>query len=450
MKKQDMTIKKIIKYILILIVGTFYPVYGFSGEAYRVDITNPFFKKAPIAIPEFLAVSGSAKERQIADGITNKLSEMLMFTGYFKLVNPDAFLEEPKVNGIDEARINFRNWTVIGADLLVTGSVLEDDGKIVVELHLFDTFREIEFVKKDYIGKEKSVRKIARKFGTEIVKKFTGNSGIFHSKIAFISTGTGNKEVYICAFDGYAPGRVTNTKNITLSPAWSSNGKYLAYTSYENGKPDIFVKNLKNAKVSVLSSKKGTNITPAWLPGKDLLGASLSYKGDQGIYLLTRTGKIRKRLTRKWSKWGIDVSPSFSPDGKKMVFVSRRAGTPQLFIKDLSSGHVRRLTYQGKYNTSPSWSPAGDKIAYSSSVDGRFEIFVIGNDGQNPVQLTRDSGDNESPAWSPDGSLIAFSSTREGFSRIFIMNSYGKDQRRLLFLSGAQTNPKWSSNVFIK
>ncbi len=445
-----MIIKKIKNCIFLLMFVTLIPTLCFSREVYQVNITNPFFKKAPIAIPEFLSVSGSAKEREIAEGIAKELSRILKFTGYFKLVNPEAFLEEPKINGIDEARINFRNWTVIGADLLVTGSVLEDDGKIVVELHLFDTFREVEFVDKDYIGKEKNIRAIARRFGTEIVKKFTGNSGIFHSKIAFISTGTGNKEVNICDFDGYSPGRVTNTKNITLSPAWSSNGKYLAYTSYENGKPDIFVKNLKNGKVDVVSSKKGTNITPAWLPGKDLLGASLSYKGYQGIYLLTRTGKIRKRLTRKWSKWGIDVSPSFSPDGKKMVFVSKRAGTPQLFIKDLSSGNVRRLTYQGKYNTSPSWSPTGDKIAYSSSVDGRFEIFVVGTDGRDPVQLTRDSGDNESPSWSPDGSLIAFSSTREGSSRIFLMNGYGSDQRRLLFLSGEQTNPKWSTNKFIK
>lgn len=445
-----MIIKKIKNCIFLLMFVTIVPSICFSGDVYRVNINNPFYKKAPIAIPEFLSVSGSANERKIAENIADELARILKFTGYFKLVNPDAFLEEPKINGIDEARINFRNWTVIGADLLVTGSVLEEDGKIAVELHLFDTFREIEFVEKDYIGREKSIRAIARRFGTEIVKKFTGNAGIFHSKIAFISTGTGNKEVYVCDFDGHSPGRVTNTKNITLSPAWSSNGKYLAYTSYEKGKPDIFVKNLKNGKADVISSKKGTNITPAWLPGKDLLGASLSFKGDQGIYLLTRTGKVRKRLTRKWSKWGIDVSPSFSPDGKKMVFVSKRAGTPQLFIKDLSSGHVRRLTYQGRYNTSPSWSPAGDKIAYSGSVDGRFEIFVVGTDGREPEQLTDDSGDNEAPSWSPDGSLIVFSSTREGFSRIYIMNSYGTDQRRLLFLSGEQTNPEWSTNIFIK
>ena len=219
LKKLIIMIKKKIKNCIFLLI---FVILGSSpclaGEVYRVNINNPFFKKAPIAIPEFLPVSGSLKEQRIAEALVKELSRILKFTGFFKLVNPDAFLEEPKVKGIDEARINFRNWTVIGADLLVTGSVFEDDGKIVAELHLYDTFREIEFVDKDYIGKTTSVRAIARRFGTEIVKKFTGNAGIFHSKLAVISTGTGNKEIYLCDFDGESPGRITDTKSITLSP----------------------------------------------------------------------------------------------------------------------------------------------------------------------------------------------------------------------------------------
>ncbi len=389
-------------------------------------------------------------EKNLAVSITEELSSILKFTGYFRLISPEAFLEDPKEVGITQQRLTFRNWTVTGAELLVTGSVIEDNGGLVIEFHLFDTFREEELVGKKYIGKKTSIKRIVKRFGTEIVKKFTGKQGLFHSKIAFVSNGLGNKEIYICDFDGATPRRITTTKTITLSPAWSSNGKYLAYTSYQEGKPDIYVRNLKNAQTMILSARKGTNITPAWLPGKDLIAASLSFEGDQGIYLLTRTGKLRKRLTGKWSKWGIDVSPSFSPDGTKMVFVSKRSGSPQLYIQDLNTRRIRRLTYEGTYNTSPSWSPAGDKIAYSGAVEGRFHIFVIGADGRNPVQLTKNSGDNESPSWAPDGSLIVYSSTQEGASRIYIMNAFGNDQRRLLFVSGEQTSPTWSANIFKK
>ncbi|MDX1708178.1 MAG: DPP IV N-terminal domain-containing protein, partial [Desulfobacterales bacterium] len=118
----------------------------------------------------------------------------------------------------------------------------------------------------------------------------------------------------------------------------------------------------------------------------------------------------------------------------------------QIYIKDLASGRVNRLTYDGRKNTQPSWSPRGDKIAYTSQMDGEHHIFTIGTDGQNLVQLTYEPRDNEAPTWSPDGSLIAFSSNREGPTRIYVMTAFGTDQRRLLVLAGEQTNPKWSMN----
>ena len=112
---------------------------------------------------------------------------------------------------------------------------------------------------------------------------------------------------------------------------------------------------------------------------------------DQEIYLLTGTGKIIKRLT---SNRGIDVSPSWSPDGNQFAFVSDRSGSAQVYVQDVVSGKVRRLTYEGNKNTQPSWSPRGDKIAYTSEGNGGHNIFVIGLDGQDPVQLTYDSRDN--------------------------------------------------------
>ena len=133
-----------------------------------------------------------------------------------------------------------------------------------------------------------------------------------------------------------------------------------------------------------------------------------------------------------------------------MAFVSKRSGTPQIYIKDTVSNRVRRLTYEGRYNTQPNWSPKGDKIAYSLMQMGRIDVFTIGVDGKDLRRLTEDQGDNEAPCWSPDGSLIAFSSTREGISKIYVMTAFGTDQRRLVSLPGAQTSPKWSPNIISK
>ena len=409
-----------------------------------IDISNPFLRKIPLAVPLFKIENETGEEKRLSNSSAELLAASLEFTGYFKLLDRGAFLFDPQKDGILTPQVNFANWTVIGAELLITGLFKEVDGNITMELRLFDTFKARRIVGKKYTGKKADQRRMIHRFCREVIKYLTGHRGVFGSKIAFVSNGSGNKEIYTCAFDGYNAQQVTRNRSINLSPAWSSDGRYLAYTSYKKKKPDIFIKNLAEMQETSIN-KKGLNITPAWVPGKFELAATLSFAGDQEIYLLTGSGKVIKRLT---NIRGIDVSPTWSPDGKKFAFVSNRAGSPQVYVQDIASGKVRRLTYEGNYNTQPSWSPQGDKIAYASVVDGRRNIVVMGLDGQEPLQLTHESGDNESPSWSPDGSLIVFSSNREGPFRIYVMTAFGTDQRRLLVMTGEQTNPKWSMNDF--
>jgi TolB protein len=409
-----------------------------------IDIRNPFLRRIPLAIPLFKNEIGTAEEAGLSESSADLLSASLEFTGYFKILDRQAFLFDPQSDGILAPQINFENWTVIGAELLITGLYEEDHGKIAMELRLFDTFKGRRILGKKYSGKTADQRRIIHRFCGEVIQYLTGSKGMFASKIAFLSTGSGNKEIYSCEFDGYNPQQLTRNHSITLFPAWSSNGRYLAYTSYKKGKPDLFIKNLAEMQ-EISITKKGLNITPAWVPGKFELAATLSFSGDQEIYLLTGSGKIIKRLT---DMRGSDLSPTWSPDGKKLAFVSNRSGNPQIYIQDMDSGKVRRLTYEGNYNTQPSWSPRGDKIAYASFEDDHHNIYVIDIEGLKPLQLTYESGDNEAPSWSPDGSLIVFSSTREGPSRIYVMTASGTDQRRLLVLNGEQTNPKWSMNDF--
>ncbi|MFC1817451.1 Tol-Pal system beta propeller repeat protein TolB, partial [Thermodesulfobacteriota bacterium] len=388
-------------------------------------------------------LSNNQAEDQAAKATADLLAETLDYTGYFRILDRGAFLVDPQKRNIDTPDINFRNWTGIGVELVLTGGILKNDNLVEMQLRLFDTFTEKLIVGKKYKGWLKDQRKMIRRFASDVIFALTGDRGVFNSKIAFISTGSGNKEIYICDFDGYNPIQITHTKNITLSPAWSSDGKWIAYTAYAKGKPHLYIKHIEEKRGAVVA-KKGINITPDWVPGKFALAATLSFTGDPEIYMLTGTGKIIKRMT---NSWGIDVSPAWSPDGKKMAFVSNRSGTPQIYIMDIDSGRVERLTFEGRYNTSPSWSPKGDRIAYAAMQNGRFDIYIISVDGQSLVQLTQDTGDNETPAWSPDGNLIVFSSTREGASRIYLMTAYGTDQRRLLTMPGEQTTPRWSPRV---
>jgi TolB protein len=408
-----------------------------------ININAPYLRKIPTAIPIFKDMSAGQSDAQLATMLSDLLTETLNFTGFFKMLDRESFLEDPQKSGLMEHTISFKNWTDIGAELLVKAGFQHREGVLEVELRLLDTFGGRLIIGRRYTGRLADHRRIIHRFCDEVILRLTGHRGIFSTQIAFVSSTTGTKEIYIADFDGHNPRQFTNTKRITLFPAWSSDGRYLAYTDYRHGRPELFIRQIKEHRGTVVSFK-GSSITPAWVPEKFALAASLSHEGNPAIYLLTGNGKIIRKLTRHW---GIDVSPTWSPDGKEFAFVSNRSGSPQIFIKNMENGSVRRLTYEGDYNTSPQWSPQGNYIAYVGLNNGRTDIYLIGIDGRGPIQLTRDAGNNESPTWSPDGTLIAFSSTREGPSRLYVMNANGMDQRRLLLLGGEQTDPSWSPRL---
>jgi TolB protein len=418
------------------------PQISFAEIKY-LDLTNPFLRKIPMAIPEFQSLSSDPSANGQVGVFADELQEMLEFTGYFKMLNRGSFLHDPRKSGITKSTINFPNWMTIGAELLITGALQITGNSMVVELRLFDTFKANLLVGKRYRGSIEDRRTITKRFCSEVLQALNGHAGFFNSRLAFVSNGTGHKEIYQCDFDGKNIRRVTRKNSITSFPAWSSDGRHLAYTSFVNGPVQIFIRNLKNGTENKVVYK-GVQIAPSWSPKKYELTATLSYGGDQEIYLLTGTGKMIKRLT---NSRGIDVDATWAPDGRKIAFVSKRSGKPQIYIKEIRSGRVERLTYEGRYNTQPSWSPKGDMIAYSSMAQGNINIYVIDVEGKKPIQLTFNQADNEAPTWSPDGSLIAFSSTREGGSRIYVMTTSGTDQRRLFKMAGEQSHPRWSPNI---
>ena len=406
-----------------------------------INIKDPFIRKVPMAVPEFKTLGTGVEVGAHGQAARKILVEAMAFTAYINVLDSASFQENPAVTGITAADLHFKKWIDTGAELLVTGGIAEHDGNIRLELRLFDPFKENLVVGKVYTGREADLRTMVHRFCGEISLYLTGKRGVFGSRIVFVSRVGQNKEIFISDFDGHAPRQETNHKSITLSPSLSQDGSWLAYTSYVNGKPDIFIRNLKTRALTTIAFS-GMNITPDWVPGKFELAATLSLNGDQEIYLLSGKGEILSRLT---SSRGIDVSPRVSPDGTKIAFVSRRGGTPQIYVKTLATGEVMRVTFQGKYNTSPSWSPLGNQLAYVGVVKNEIDIYVTEFFGGGPVRLTRDQGDNEDPSWSPDGSLIVFSSTRDGSSKIYVMTARGTDARQLIHLPGAQTDPEWSA-----
>jgi len=427
----------------ILLWGLFFgSLLFFPGRASSqiyIDINRPDIPRINIAIPDFKSLSPDNARPELSLALAEVLSNDLDLSGYFLPMDKKAFIADPS-----DEEIRYRDWSVIGAVYLVKGGFTVIGKSLEVEVRLHDVGMGRQILGKRVLGKLDDYRYLMHRLANEVFFVLTGGQkGMFLSKLAFVGTATGNKEIYICDFDGHNVVQITSDKSISLLPRWSPRGDKLCFNSYkEGGGPLLYVKDLSSGYVKRLSGRKGLNIGASWAPDGTYLALTLSEGDNVDVYSIDLDGKILSRLT---SQWGINVSPSFSPDGTKMAFVSNRTGAPQIYVKDLVQGKEERLTLfeGGKYNTSPVWS-SKNKIAFTGMYEGRFDIFTIEPDGNNLRRLTAGQGNNEDACWSPDGNYIMFSSNRDGASSLYLMNANGQNQRRITTVKGQQTSPTWS------
>jgi TolB protein len=404
-----------------------------------IDINAPSVQRIKIAIPDFKSFSEKRENPELAAALPAVLSNDLDLSGYFAPMDKSAFLGDEKgQSSLEETR--FRDWSVVGADLLVRAGYTCIGQSLEVEVKLYDVHSARQLLGKRFLGRIDEQRMVMHRVGNEIIYLLTGNKGMFLSKFTFVGTATGNKEIYVADFDGHNEKQLTSDKTIALLPRWSPQGDMICFNSYRDGSPMLYLKELFSGKIRRISDGKGLNAGGSWLPDGKSLAMCMSHGDNLDLFNIDLNGKIVRRLT---NHSGINVSASFSPDGSRFAFVSNRSGTPQLYIKDMAGDREERITFQGNYNTSPSWSRL-NRIAFCGSYEGKFDIFTVDPDGGNLRKLTDGQGDNEEPAWSPDGRYIVFSSSREGGYHLYIMNANGQNQRRITFMKGQQTSPSWS------
>jgi len=349
--------------------------------------------------------------------------------------------EQPPLPGlIAFAEPDYTAWLAAGYDLLVRSEFSIKGNDLTIEFRLYDVVNRKLMTAKRYLGVSKDLRRFAHSFSDEILLALTGERGCFTTHIAFVSTQSGNKEIFIMDWDGHNLLQLTRNGSINMNPDVSPDGHEIIFTSYKHGNPDLYKRSLSNTVEVPVSHRKGLNITGVWSPDGSRIALSLSKDGNAEIYTISRNGDHPQRLTVFPS---IEVSPTWSPDGGRIAFVSDRLGKPQIFVMDANGYNVRRLTTSGNYNVNPRWSPKGDKIAYARMQGGGFQIYTINIDGSNDTQLTS-VGSSENPAWSPDGRFIASSSKRGGVEAIYVMRADGSGQTRVSQNKGHATQPAWS------
>lgn len=404
-----------------------YSLLGIAEAKVYIDITSPAFKKMPIAISDFAGQSG----KEVADIIRDDLD----FTGLFLCLDKKTFIEGP------DQRVQTRNWTVIGAEAVVKGTVSTGKGLTATVL-LFDVLEGKEVFRKEYETESSLIRPLAHTIANDIYKQMTGEAGIFRTRIAFVSRKGGEDNLSLMDWDGHRVNSLGIKGNVLLTPHWSRDGSRLVYSAERYRQWGIYLLNFKIMNETKVFSSKGTNIAGDFLPNPDEFVFSSSMGGNPDVYSFSIATSKQSRLT---STRGINVSPAVSPDGSQLAFVSDRDGTPQIFIMSRDGSYAKRLTFSGPYNTSPSWSPKGDRIVFSGRQGGKNQVFTISPDGTGLAQLT-DRGNNEDPSFSPDGRYIVFSSDRDGEKTIYIMRADGGAQKRIAPRGSTAFGPRWSPN----
>ncbi len=400
-----------------------------EGKVY-LDITASGTRKINMAVPPFSGPAQSGGPASIGLDLSSVLEKALEFHGIISII--------PRQNYSGSSP----DWKQIGADYIVRGSYTISSGGLGIEASLMDVASGSTLLGKKYTGPLDQRQDMLFKFCDLVIKELTGDLGVAHSQIAFISNGSGAKEAYLTNILGDRTRQITRHRNLVISPRFTPDGQSLSYSSYHKGNQDLFITELNQSTTTqVLSRRKGMNLGPAWSPDGQRMILTMSKDGNPDLYMLDRQGEILEQLT---SRAGINVSACWAPDGRRVAFVSDRSGKPQVYLMDLVSKNVKRITFKGTENVEPVWSPKGDLLAYTSLLNGSYQICISPPDeGATPIQVTKDSGHHEAPDWSPDGKQIIFTKRDGGSQKIYAILKNGTFQRQLFSMKGNQTYPRW-------
>lgn len=394
MKGSDMSLWRKVVVCLCVLFG----VSGALAEL-RIDVTGAVSEPLPIAIPYF---SGSGPAAEMTDIITADLER----SGLFRLVNREAYIQQ--ITGAND-RPRFADWQAVQAHALLHGQVEQGlDGQMKVSFRLWDVFAQRPMEAKVMAADPAAWRKLAHIVADTVYERITGETGYFDSQIVFVSESGDQKHrvkrLAVMDQDGAGFKYLSDGKEMALTPRFSPNMQKIAYFSYKNGDPKVYLMDLQTGETELVGRFDGMSFAPRFSPDGTQLVMSLARQGNSDIYLYDLRTRTQKRLTNHPA---IDTTPSFSPDGKKLVFSSDRSGNQQLYLMDKDGSGVKRISFgEGTYAT-PVWSPRGDYIAFTKIKAGQFHIGVMRPDGSGE-RLIANGFLVEGPTWAPNGRVLAF------------------------------------------
>ena len=425
--------------ILKLLFGAFLLALAFAPTGVRaaltIEIIGAGANQIPIAIVPFRA------ENALSQQLTPVISADLARSGLFRMVDAGGVSPLPTEPG----EVNFGSWTARGAEALVIGNVIaQPDGRYEIRFRLMDAVKQTQLAGFAYTASAAQLRLTAHKIADVIYEKLTGDVGVFATRITYIIKRGARYELHVADADGYNAQSVLGSNEPIISPSWSPDGTRLAYVSFENRKPVVYVQSLVTGGRQAVANFRGSNSAPSWSPDGRRLAVVLTRDGNSQIYLINADGSGAP--SRVSNSSAIDTEPNFSPDGQLLLFTSDRGGSPQIYGMPASGGAARRLTFEGTYNVSPRFSPDGKTFAFVQRSGSRFNIAVQ-DLASRQVQVLTDGSIDESPSFAPNGRMILYASTVGGRGILAAVSSDGRVRQRLTETAGDVREPAWGPLV---
>jgi TolB protein len=414
-----------------------------AGAVLTIEITEGVSGARPVAVVPFAHPDDVRPNTDIAEVVATDLAR----SGRFSPMAREELPARPRRGG----EMDMDQWRQAGQDHVLVGAVDQGPDGLVVRTQLMDPYREEQVFGYRFQAPQSGLRRLGHRLADRIYEAVLDRRGAFSTSMAYVRTEqeTGDKPRYILAVadaDGRNEQVILDSGQPLMSPAWSPDGRRLAYVSFEGGRPGLWIQTVTSGSRERIGPASESRSAPAFSPDGRYLAWTRQDGDNTDIYItdLERGGEP-VRVTRHWS---IDTEPAWLPSGEGLIFTSDRAGSPQLYEVELD-GRARpvsdpeRITFEGNYNASADVAPDGRHVALVHRNNNGFRIAVLDRE-RGGLEVVAETTMGESPSFAPNGDMILYAAERAGRGVLESVSSDGRARQRLGMDIGNVREPAWS------
>ncbi len=405
---------------------------GLAQAADPLVISSGADRATPIAVVPFGGQGG-------ADDMAAIISNDLRNSGYFEPMPAQNMISQPSQAG----QVVYRDWQALGVQYVVVGNVLGGGNGLQVQYAVVNVTSQQQILAGTVSGSTAQIRDMAHHIADQAFEKLTGTKGAFSTKLLYITAeGNARYSLQRSDYDGARATTLLQSREPLLSPSFAPDGRRIAYVSFEQQRPRIFIQDISTGRREQVTAFEGLNGAPAWSPDGSRLAFVLSRDGNPEIYVMDVGSRQIRRVTNHLA---IDTEPFWGKDGQTIYFTSDRGGKPQIYKTSVGGGGAERVTYVGNYNANPKLSADEKTLVMVHRQEGYTVFQVAAQDLQRGnVRVLSQTSLDESPTVAPNGTMLIYATRQQGRGVLMLVSTNGRVRVPLPVAQGEVREPSWS------